>query len=208
MSRFVSEDPIGFAGGDSNVYSYVRGSPQNFTDRTGLLAQVLGGCVVGAILFGGGAWLLSGRKASAGDVLTAAGGGCLVGAAATLGLLWLLQPSVSASAAGLAAAAGAAVATRAEQVIQVIGKVRDTAIYIGQSGYDVLNVPSWKYSLELNRQWIQEGIDAGRSFLLASPATSQNLVNAEHELTIFGQEYLYLLQAGYRVSGNFMVPGR
>jgi hypothetical protein len=52
------------------------------------------------------------------------------------------------------------------------------------------------------------GIEAGRPFLLASPLTSQNLVTAKNTLTIFGQEVMYLYQAGYRVSGNYMVPPR
>lgn len=34
--RFVSKDPIGFAGGDVNVYGYVGSRPVNFVDPTGL----------------------------------------------------------------------------------------------------------------------------------------------------------------------------
>jgi len=34
--RFISEDPIGFAGGDGNLYRYVGNSPLNFTDPLGL----------------------------------------------------------------------------------------------------------------------------------------------------------------------------
>ena len=33
--RFISEDPIGFAGGDVNLYGYVWNSPYNFTDPFG-----------------------------------------------------------------------------------------------------------------------------------------------------------------------------
>lgn len=35
LGRFLSEDPIGFAGGDVNLYGYVRNSPLNLTDPTG-----------------------------------------------------------------------------------------------------------------------------------------------------------------------------
>jgi RHS repeat-associated protein len=34
--RFVSQDPMGFAAGDANLYRYVGNSPANFTDPTGM----------------------------------------------------------------------------------------------------------------------------------------------------------------------------
>jgi RHS repeat-associated protein len=36
IGRFISEDPIGFSGGDVNLYAYVGNSPLNATDPTGL----------------------------------------------------------------------------------------------------------------------------------------------------------------------------
>ncbi len=36
LGRFTSKDPIGFAGGDTNLYSYVGQNPVNFTDPWGL----------------------------------------------------------------------------------------------------------------------------------------------------------------------------
>jgi RHS repeat-associated protein len=35
LGRFVSEDPIGFDGGDVNLYGYVRNNPSNFIDPIG-----------------------------------------------------------------------------------------------------------------------------------------------------------------------------
>jgi len=37
IGRFVSEDPIGFAGRDLNIYRYVENNPSNFTDPSGLI---------------------------------------------------------------------------------------------------------------------------------------------------------------------------
>jgi uncharacterized protein RhaS with RHS repeats len=36
VGRFISEDPIGFDGGDLNLYGYVVNNPANFRDPTGL----------------------------------------------------------------------------------------------------------------------------------------------------------------------------
>jgi len=40
-SRLVSKDPIGFGGGDTNLYGYVFGDPINLLDPTGLLTTVI-----------------------------------------------------------------------------------------------------------------------------------------------------------------------
>ena len=42
IGRWMSQDPIGFAGGDSNLTRYVGNSPTNFTDPTGLADTGIG----------------------------------------------------------------------------------------------------------------------------------------------------------------------
>ena len=37
LQRFISEDPIGFIGGDANLYAYVENNPIQFSDRMGLI---------------------------------------------------------------------------------------------------------------------------------------------------------------------------
>ncbi len=49
IQRFISEDPIGFAGGDINVYAYVGNDPLGYTDPSGLL---FGGFVNAGECFG------------------------------------------------------------------------------------------------------------------------------------------------------------
>ena len=40
VGRFISEDPIGFGAGDANLYRYVGNSPTNYTDPSGLEAEI------------------------------------------------------------------------------------------------------------------------------------------------------------------------
>jgi RHS repeat-associated protein len=43
VGRFISEDPLGFAAGDPNIYRYVGNSPTNFVDPSGLQSATLSG---------------------------------------------------------------------------------------------------------------------------------------------------------------------
>jgi RHS repeat-associated protein len=40
VGQFISQDPIGFAAGDANLYRYVGNSPTNFTDPSGLFSEI------------------------------------------------------------------------------------------------------------------------------------------------------------------------
>ena len=48
VGRFISEDPIGFSAGDTNLYRYVNNSPTNFTDPSGEWANFAIGAAIGA----------------------------------------------------------------------------------------------------------------------------------------------------------------
>ncbi len=54
LQRFIAEDPIGFLGGDFNVYGYVRNSPTMLVDPDGLTAETNANFFFDW-LFGGGA---------------------------------------------------------------------------------------------------------------------------------------------------------
>ncbi|MFO0769545.1 MAG: RHS repeat-associated core domain-containing protein [Nitrospiraceae bacterium] len=61
MSRFLSEDPIEFAGGDTNLYAYVFDNPANYTDPSGEIIPLLLMCARGG-LSSIGMDMLAGRK--------------------------------------------------------------------------------------------------------------------------------------------------
>ncbi|MCK9274061.1 MAG: hypothetical protein M0P57_03120 [Syntrophales bacterium] len=52
--RFISEDPIGFEGGDVNLYAYTGNNPVNLTDPFGLWTLSLGITTSGGLGIGGG----------------------------------------------------------------------------------------------------------------------------------------------------------
>jgi hypothetical protein len=87
IGRFISEDPIGLAGG-TNHYAYVGNSPANATDPTGLFGAQLGGCLAGGALEGIVSWgtqRASGQKVSWGTVGKNFVIGCATGA---IGGIW------------------------------------------------------------------------------------------------------------------------
>lgn len=99
FGRFISEDPIGFDGGDSNLYRYVWNSPTGFVDPLGLWTGV-----DDAVFAGGGALvglagqafsdMLAGQMSGWQDYVGAGVGGAVGGE----GLLYL--GPVAAGAAG------------------------------------------------------------------------------------------------------------
>jgi len=81
QERFVSSDPIGFGGGDTNLFAYVRDNPTNLVDPTGEFAWVAlaATCAVGAAVSAIAA-AISGRKPTVGDLV----GGCVLGVLLTV----------------------------------------------------------------------------------------------------------------------------
>lgn len=80
MGRFVSEDPIGLAAGDLNIYAYVFGNPTNFTDPTGELAWVIAGAAIGAVINVGITYVANGGNVTGPQLAAAAVSGAIAGA--------------------------------------------------------------------------------------------------------------------------------
>lgn len=88
--RFLSQDPIGFAGEDTNLYRYVFNNPLSYTDPTGefFFIPILIGIGVGALSDVGLQLLFNGGKVGCinwGDVAISGALGGIFGGASTLG---------------------------------------------------------------------------------------------------------------------------
>ena len=66
LGRFISEDPVGFNGGSTNVYAYVRDNPANLSDPTGENPACLVGGLLGTIAYNSNVIYqsIAGRKAN------------------------------------------------------------------------------------------------------------------------------------------------
>jgi len=84
LARFISEDPIGFAGGDPNLYAYVFNNPIGLRDPSGMVVDPIS-WTAAAIMCGGGATVgmsvvvLSGRKPTVENLAAGAAIGCGTG---------------------------------------------------------------------------------------------------------------------------------
>jgi RHS repeat-associated protein len=95
LGRWMSEDPIGFAAGDANLYRYVGNSATNYTDPIGLgpwgsaIGAGIGGTiglVGGVVLGGGGSALATGGVAAPAGAIYCGGAGMAGGAG--IGAAW------------------------------------------------------------------------------------------------------------------------
>ena len=107
LHRFISEDPLGFGGGDVNLHAYALNSPSNFRDPSGKsvpLACAIGGA--GNTVLNWVADKLTGRKITLANSADYFISGCKTGVIMEItGLNWVIGKAFSgiASAAGWAA---------------------------------------------------------------------------------------------------------
>jgi RHS repeat-associated protein len=104
VGRWTAKDPIGFAGGDTNLYGYVGQDPVSYADPSGLCPWCIGGAV-GTIASGGAAYLTGG---DARTVATAAAVGAVAGAA-SMGLSAFTSSATAAITANAVIGGGAPV---------------------------------------------------------------------------------------------------
>jgi len=150
LQRFISEDPLGFATGDTNLYAYVSNGPFNWSDPLGLDKE-------------GGSWLdalqtaldVAGFIPGIGDALD------LVNGVISLGRGDYVGAGLSAAAAIplLGDAANAAgIARRATRFHHVFPQASDLARKFAKAGIDID-----KYTLELPEA-VHRCIHSGKGF--------------------------------------------
>ena len=120
--RFLSRDPIGFAGGDYNLYGYVQNDPVNFTDPNGEFIN-LGAAAVGAAI--GAAVGATNALFNHGDVLKGALSGSVVGSLAGL----TFGTSLIANAA-IGAGIGAISDIASQRISNPCGNINGTSVAI------------------------------------------------------------------------------
>ena len=84
--KWTAKDPIGFQGGDTNLYRYVMGDPVNLVDPEGEFAWIAAGAGAGFVGGVGGYYAAGGRSFSKGFKagLVGAAGGAITGALAPI----------------------------------------------------------------------------------------------------------------------------
>ena len=91
---------------------------------------------------------------------------------------------------------------------RVIGKMDDTSV-AGEFGELIITTnETGAKMLDLNAEWISQGIERGDVFYLASQINSSNLANTQYGISVFGRELDALLQAGYQRVGDYLAPPR
>jgi hypothetical protein len=88
--------------------------------------------------------------------------------------------------------------------VPVLGRQPDTKVGRDWPDHDTLNIPGW--STEKNDAYIQTIINQQGAVYAGSP-TQGNYWNVEQQQpTVYAREVQQLLQAGYRWSGNYLLP--
>ena len=97
FSRFASEDPADFAGGDASLYGYVLQRPTEVTDPSGAIVPFIAACAVGAASAVATDLVLNalaGRKSGIRSALANAASGCISGLVG-MGTFAILRPLIS-----------------------------------------------------------------------------------------------------------------
>jgi len=169
LQRFIGEDPIGFAGGDMNLYSYVFNQPTGLRDPSGMVVDPIS-WTAAAIVCGGGATVgasyvvLSGRKPTIENLAAGAAVGC--GA----GMLMLVSWIAAAGAGAVAITADIAGGTAGAEIAAGSASTLAQRVILNEKIRRQMGPRGW------TEQLIHEAMDKGQqvaaiNFATGSPAT-------------------------------------
>ncbi|MGH8176857.1 MAG: RHS repeat-associated core domain-containing protein, partial [Steroidobacter sp.] len=187
VGRFISEDPLGIASGETNLYRYAANNPIHAADPTGEAIWFIVPIIWGAVEIGLAIYDAYDTGSTLLDPCASGGEKWLAGG---LFLLGAVLPGGGYSAA---------------DDIVVIGRQWDTAVAKDWPGHNVLDVSDW--SIGKNDAWVKDAIDRNSPVYIASPTTPANMFDdvAGRE-TVFGREYQQFLDAGYTQQGDYLIP--
>jgi RHS repeat-associated protein len=178
--RWTARDPIGFAGGDTNLYGYVASDPVNFIDSNGLWAHVAIGAAIGGVANAISAYATNGNVAQA-FVIGAASGAvaAATGGAAGGAILW------GAREAGVEAVTAAATAAAEGKSYDEVAKAAVIALAVGRIGGVAGQAVAVKNALQLLKKGVNNK-DFSRSDLAG--ALTSAMANLGITLTIEQRE--------------------
>lgn len=179
--RWTARDPIGFAGGDTNLYGYVLGDPINLVDPNGEAAWAVAGAIVGGVVGGVSAvyntvsgYTSSGQSINWANVVAQAAIGSAAGAVNGA----LLPGSKIGNAANIVASAASAAASKyfdggSNTDVAIAASVSFVGSFLGDKAADRL------------QKKIGSGIDAPATILheVASALTAAQRVLIAHILS-------------------------
>jgi len=179
--RWTARDPIGFAGGDTNLYGYVLGDPINLVDPNGQAAWAVAGAIVGGVVGGVSAvyntvssYTSSGQSINWANVVAQAAIGSAAGAVNGA----LLPGSKIGNAANIVASAASAAASKyfdggSSTDVAIAASVSFAGSFLGDKVADRL------------QKKIGSGIDAPAKILheIASALTAAQRVLLAHILS-------------------------
>jgi len=126
--RWTAKDPIGFRGGDTNLYAYVSNDPVNWKDPSGRVVPIVA-AVIGLVASSDAAMAILVSPVVAADVID-----FIVNAAASSGLAPSLDPGPGATTigTGIGAAAGMIVGTAVRGFLDWVDEPSDYTVQAGE----------------------------------------------------------------------------